>query len=166
MTDVEKSQTKSNRTRLILGVCVLVLIVLLILLGPRLVPLAKWFVDFILHLDVHLGDMIQRFGFWIYLILLAIVFCETGLVVTPILPGDSLLFAAGGFAATGDLNLAILYISHDLMSVASLCHRIAILHDGQIAECGTPKEIFAHPQHSYSQRLIDSLPAVRSVLPV
>ena len=60
-----------------------------------------------------------------------------------------------------DLNLAILYISHDLMSVASLCHRIAILHDGQIAECGTPKEIFAHPQHSYSQQLIESLPGVR-----
>jgi len=111
MTEAEKPRAKSNRFRLTIAIVAVVLIAILILLGPRLVPLAKWFVDFILHLDVHLGELIQKFGIWIYLILAAIVFCETGLVVMPILPGDSLLFAAGGFAATGDLNLAVLLTS-------------------------------------------------------
>ena len=62
-------------------------------------------VDFLLHLDKHLLEIIQTYGAGTYLILFAIVFCETGLVVTPFLPGDSLLFAAGAFAATGSLNL-------------------------------------------------------------
>ena len=61
--------------------------------------------DFLLHLDKHLLEIIQNYGTGTYLILFAIVFCETGLVVTPFLPGDSLLFAAGAFAATGSLNL-------------------------------------------------------------
>ena len=111
MTEAEKPRAKSSRFRMTIAIGAVVLIAILILLGPRLVPLARWFVDFVLHLDKHLGDMIQRFGFWIYLILATIVFCETGLVVTPVLPGDSLLFAAGGFAATGDLNLAVLLTS-------------------------------------------------------
>lgn len=62
------------------------------------------FVDFFLHLDKHLGVLIQNYGVWTYAILFLIVFCETGLVVTPILPGDSLLFAAGAFAAVGALD--------------------------------------------------------------
>jgi membrane-associated protein len=62
------------------------------------------FVDFFLHLDKHLGVLIQNYGAWTYAILFLIVFCETGLVVTPILPGDSLLFAAGAFAAVGALD--------------------------------------------------------------
>jgi membrane-associated protein len=61
--------------------------------------------DFLLHLDKHLLEIIHNYGAGTYLILFAIVFCETGLVVTPFLPGDSLLFAAGAFAATGSLNL-------------------------------------------------------------
>ena len=64
-----------------------------------------YFVDLFLHLDVHLDAVIQQYGVWTYLILFAIIFCETGLVVTPILPGDSLLFAAGTFAARGSLNV-------------------------------------------------------------
>ena len=63
--------------------------------------------DFLLHLDRHLLEIIHNYGTGTYLILFAIVFCETGLVVTPFLPGDSLLFAAGAFAATGSLNLAL-----------------------------------------------------------
>lgn len=72
--------------------------------------LIKHFIDFFLHLDKNLGDIIKHYGVWTYLILFIIVFCETGLVVTPFLPGDSLLFAAGAFAAIGSLNLALLFL--------------------------------------------------------
>jgi len=67
--------------------------------------LLKHLLDFVLHLDKHLPPIIQEYGAWTYLLLFAIVFCETGLVVTPFLPGDSLLFAAGAFTATGALSL-------------------------------------------------------------
>jgi len=62
-------------------------------------------VNFILHLDVHLNEIIKNFGIWTYLILFMIIFMETGFVITPFLPGDSLLFAAGSFAALGSLNI-------------------------------------------------------------
>lgn len=65
----------------------------------------KSLIDFVLHLDVHLGAMIRDYGVWVYAILFLIVFVETGLVVMPLLPGDSLLFAAGSFAALGELNV-------------------------------------------------------------
>ena len=61
-------------------------------------------VDFILNVDTHLLELVQNYGVWIYAILFAIVFAETGLVVTPFLPGDSLLIAAGAMAATGSLD--------------------------------------------------------------
>ena len=61
-------------------------------------------IDFILHSDTHLSDLIAAYGPWVYGVLFAIVFAETGFVVTPFLPGDSLLFAAGALAARGDLN--------------------------------------------------------------
>ena|SRR5687768_4071137 len=66
------------------------------------------FIDVVLHLDVHLAAWVQEYGLWIYAILFAIIFCETGLVVTPILPGDSLLFVAGAIAAVGSLNVHVL----------------------------------------------------------
>lgn len=56
-------------------------------------------IDFILHIDVHLSELIALYGIWIYAILFVIIFCETGLVVTPFLPGDSLLFVAGALCA-------------------------------------------------------------------
>ena len=62
-------------------------------------------IDFILHIDQHLIELAQTYGLWIYAILFLIVFCETGLVVTPFLPGDSLLFAAGAVAALGGMNV-------------------------------------------------------------
>jgi membrane-associated protein len=65
----------------------------------------KHLIDLFLHLDVHLEAVLRTYGTWTYLLLFAIVFCETGLVVTPILPGDSLLFAAGAFAAKDLLSL-------------------------------------------------------------
>ena len=58
-----------------------------------------------------------------------------------------------------EMNMAVLYISHDLLSVAALCHRIAILHEGEIAECDTPDVIFDSPRHPYTQRLIAALPS-------
>lgn len=68
----------------------------------------KDLIDFILHIDVHLLEMVSRYNDVTYLILALIIFCETGLVVTPFLPGDSLLFAAGALAAAGSLNIALL----------------------------------------------------------
>ncbi|MFV9668522.1 DedA family protein [Pantoea sp. ARC607] len=67
-------------------------------------------VDFILHIDVHLAELVAQYGVWIYAILFLILFCETGLVVTPFLPGDSLLFVAGALAALpgNDLNVHLM----------------------------------------------------------
>lgn len=65
----------------------------------------KFILDFFLHLEHHLDILIQSYGIWVYLILFLIIFCETGLVVTPFLPGDSLLFAVGAFASRGSLDL-------------------------------------------------------------
>ena len=64
-------------------------------------------IDFVLHIDVHLDTIIHEYGLVTYLLLFVIVFCETGLVVTPFLPGDSLLFAVGAFAARGSLSLPV-----------------------------------------------------------
>jgi membrane-associated protein len=66
------------------------------------------FWDLLVHLDQHLAELVRQFGPWIYAILFAIIFCETGLVVTPFLPGDSLLFVAGGLAALGGMNVHLL----------------------------------------------------------
>ncbi|NWG31972.1 MAG: DedA family protein [Rhodocyclaceae bacterium] len=66
------------------------------------------FVDIVLHLDRHLALLVADYGVWIYALLFAIVFCETGLVVTPFLPGDSLLFVAGALAATGGMDIGVL----------------------------------------------------------
>lgn len=66
------------------------------------------FIDIILHLDKHLAMLVQEYGVWIYAILFAIIFSETGFVVTPFLPGDSLLFVAGGLAALGGMDIYIL----------------------------------------------------------
>ena len=74
-------------------------------------------VDYILHLDVHLNTIIQNFGIWTYLILFLIIFLETGAVVTPFLPGDSLLFAAGSFAALGSLNVWVIFITLTLAAI-------------------------------------------------
>jgi len=77
-----------------------------------------WMLDIVLHLDKHLNDVIQSYGVWTYLILFVIVFCETGLVVTPFLPGDSLLFATGALAASGPpLRPGWLFV---LLSVAAV----------------------------------------------
>ena len=66
------------------------------------------FIDIILHLDKHLAVLVQQYGTWIYAILFVIIFSETGFVVTPLLPGDSLLFVAGALAALGGMNIGVL----------------------------------------------------------
>lgn len=83
--------------------------------------LFKQAVDFLLHLDIHLNDLITAYGTWTYAILFLIIFCETGLVITPFLPGDSLLFAAGAFAAAGSLDAGWLVV---LLSVAAIVGNI------------------------------------------
>ncbi len=75
------------------------------------------FASVFVHLDTHLADIIRDYGVWTYVILFLIVFCETGLVVMPFLPGDSLLFAAGTFAATGAFHLATLLL---VLSIAAV----------------------------------------------
>lgn len=67
-------------------------------------------IDFILHIDQHLVHLSAQYGPWIYAILFVVIFCETGLVVTPFLPGDSLLFAAGGIAAIGGMNIHVMVL--------------------------------------------------------
>jgi membrane-associated protein len=79
-----------------------------------------WFVDVFLHLDKHMDLLIKSFGMWSYIILFLIIFCETGLVVTPVLPGDSLLFAIGAFSAIGSFNPVVI--------IAMLC-AAAVLGD-------------------------------------
>ncbi|CAM3697838.1 hypothetical protein BS639_11205 [Rouxiella silvae] len=78
-----------------------------------------YIVDFILHIDVHLTELVANYGAWVYAILFLILFCETGLVVTPFLPGDSLLFVAGALAAlpTNSLDVHVMVF---LMVVAAV----------------------------------------------
>ncbi|MDM3751376.1 DedA family protein [Proteus mirabilis] len=74
--------------------------------------LIKFLIDFILHIDVHLAELVAQYGTWVYAIIFLIIFCETGLVVTPFLPGDSLLFVAGALSAldTNDVNVHLMVL--------------------------------------------------------
>lgn len=86
------------------------------------------FVDLVLHLDVHLAALIQQYGTWVYAILFAIIFAETGLVVTPFLPGDSLLFVAGALAAVGGINVHLVVATLIVAAVLGNTTNYAIGH--------------------------------------
>jgi membrane-associated protein len=108
-----------------------------------MIDLLIYGIDLFLHLDRHLGNMLQYFGIWTYVLIFLIIFCETGLVVTPILPGDSLLFALGAFAANpylkGPLEVEWLFISLTIAAIAgdtvnySIGHYIGpkVFHEGK-----------------------------------
>jgi membrane-associated protein len=85
-------------------------------------------IDLFLHLDKHLSMIIRQFGVVTYVILFIVIFCETGLVVTPMLPGDSLLFVVGAFAARGDLDLMLVYV---LLCIAAVAGNTANYHIGR-----------------------------------
>ena len=94
--------------------------------------LLHWFIDLVLHLDKHLVELLTNYGFWVYAILFAIVFAETGFVVTPFLPGDSLLFAAGALAAvdtSGTLSAPLLSL---LLVVAAIAGNTTNYHVGRL----------------------------------
>lgn len=79
--------------------------------------LLTFLIDVVLHLDRHLAELVQNYGAWIYLILFLVIFAETGLVVTPFLPGDSLLFVAGTLAAAGGMDPVLLMV---LLCIAAI----------------------------------------------
>ncbi len=77
-------------------------------------------IDFVLHIDIHLAELVANYGTWIYAILFLIIFCETGLVITPFLPGDSLLFVAGALASIGSNHMNVHLLLVLLMAAAIL----------------------------------------------
>ena len=83
-----------------------------------MIDFLKQLLDFIVHIDAHLDSIIQSYGTWTYGFVFLIVFCETGLVVTPFLPGDSLLFALGAFSARGSLDLWLVILLLSLAAIA------------------------------------------------
>jgi hypothetical protein len=99
-------------------------------------------VDFILHLDRHLAEIIAQYGVWTYLILFLIVFAETGLVITPFLPGDSLLFAAGTFAGLGSRDPGLTFLllgsrgGHPELLGRPVCRPEGVLRDHPLAAQG------------------------------
>jgi membrane-associated protein len=93
--------------------------------------LIHWFIDVVLHLDKHLVELLGQYGLWVYAILFAIVFAETGFVVTPFLPGDSLLFAAGALAAvdtSGTLSAPMLSL---VLVIAAISGNTTNYHIGR-----------------------------------
>lgn len=84
-----------------------------------MIDLVKKLIDFILHIDVHLAEIISDYGTWTYAVLFAIIFAETGLVVLPFLPGDSLLFAAGAFCTKPETGLNV-HLLAGLLTIAAI----------------------------------------------
>ncbi|MDR2147062.1 MAG: DedA family protein [Tannerella sp.] len=107
----------------------------------------QFLIDFILHVDEHLAELVSNYGTWVYAILFLIIFCETGLVVTPFLPGDSLLFVAGALAALPSNSLSI-WLLILILTVA------AILGDSINFEIGKffGEKLFSNPDSKVFKR--------------
>jgi membrane-associated protein len=106
-------------------------------------------VDLFLHLDTHLAAFVAQYGVWVYGMLFAVIFAETGLVVTPFLPGDSLLFAAGALAATGALDVTSLGV---LTAIAAIVGNIV---NYTIGRAIGPRVFSAHDTRSWMHRLLN-----------
>ena len=90
--------------------------------------LIKQLIEMVLHLDKHLGELVNYFGLWTYFVLFLIIFCETGLVVTPFLPGDSLLFAIGALSASNQFNIVAIVI---VLTIAAIIGDTVNYHIGK-----------------------------------
>lgn len=109
----------------------------------------EFIVDLFLHLDDHLASVVAQYGVWVYALLFAIIFAETGLVITPVLPGDSLLFACGALSATGALDLWI---------ILPLLFTAAVLGDAVNYSAGRffgPKIFQAHDSRGFWHKLLN-----------
>ena len=106
-------------------------------------------IDFILHIDVHMIAIVQEYHLWTYAILFAVIFCETGLVVTPFLPGDSLLFVAGAIAAQPNMPL-------EVNILALIVFAAAVLGDSSNYAIGHffGQRLFSNPHSKSSSRVI------------
>lgn len=109
-------------------------------------------VEFVLHLDVHLDELTANYGTWIYAILFLIIFCETGLVVMPLLPGDSLLFAAGAVAASGRLDVVLLCV---LLLTAAILGNAVNYWVGRLAGIGLQRRFPGLIRQQYLNRTRD-----------
>ncbi len=90
--------------------------------------LIKQLIEMVLHLDKHLGELVNYFGLWTYFVLFLIIFCETGLVITPFLPGDSLLFAIGALSASNQFNIVAIVI---VLTIAAIIGDTVNYHIGK-----------------------------------
>ena len=109
----------------------------------------EYLIDLFLHLDVHLAEFVAQYGMWVYAMLFAIIFVETGLVIWPFLPGDSLLFAAGALAATGVLDITV---------VAVLLVAAAIAGDAvnySIGRFAGPRVFSAHDYQGFLHKVLN-----------
>jgi membrane-associated protein len=106
-------------------------------------------VDLFLHLDTHLAAFVAQYGIWVYGMLFAVIFAETGLVVTPFLPGDSLLFAAGALAATGAMDVTVILL---LITAAAILGNVV---NYSIGRAIGPRVFSAHDTQGLMHRLLN-----------
>lgn len=109
----------------------------------------EYVIDLFLHLDVHLAEFVAQYGVWVYAMLFAIIFIETGLVIWPFLPGDSLLFAAGAMAATGALDL---WLTAVILLAAAIAGDAVNYSVGRYAG---PKVFSAHDYQGFLHKLLN-----------
>ena len=125
-----------------------------------------WLIDFVLHIDVHLQTLISTYGTGVYVLLFLIIFIETGLVIMPFLPWDSLLFAAWSFAALGSLNIRTIVISLIIAAIAwdninyyigrYFWHKVTSLHIG--------KYQLVKPEHIYKTEAFFAKYGVKAII--